>query len=107
MGNRRKHLLCFTDLNTDLAGWQMNRKRKKLEKQKSRQNERKSSFSKQFCMYMALGMSRVLTRNQWMLLKACWEFITENHPQDNANWRTSPSQNCLKRTQGSLLELQI
>lgn len=73
MGSRRKHLLCFTDLNTDLAGSGAGRMADEQEKKEtgeaeSRQNKRKSSSSKQFCVCTALGMSRVLTRNQWMLL---------------------------------------
>lgn len=71
----------------------MNRRRKKLEEQEVEQKER--FFLINQCMSKALGTSRVRTPNPWTLLTSLSEFITENRPQDDVNWRTRASPNCL------------
>lgn len=83
----------------------MNRKGKKLEEQEVDRTKRKIFSNQLQYMCKALGMSRVLTPNLRILLTSLSEFITENHPQDDVNWRTRANPNCLspKGTHGSFL----
>ena len=63
----------------------MNRKGKKLEEQEVDRTNRKIFSNQLQCLCKALGMSRVLTLNPWILLTSLLELITENHPQADVN----------------------